>query len=79
MVVADTLLDDRFADNPLVIDDPRIRFYAGAPLTLEDDTCNGTLCLIDTRPGELSHDELAMLRDLRDIVMNEIRGHIGLR
>ena len=36
MVVPDTLLDDRFADNPMVIDEPRIRFYVGYPLVLDD-------------------------------------------
>jgi phosphoribosyl 1,2-cyclic phosphodiesterase/DNA-binding response OmpR family regulator len=72
MVITDTLLDDRFADNPLVINDPRIRFYAGAPLTL-DGCCIGTLCLIDTRPRELAQHELTMLRDLRDTVMMEIK------
>jgi len=73
MVVPDTLLDDRFAENPLVLNEPRIRFYAGAPLILDNGSCIGTLCLIDTRPRELGRNELAMLRDLRDIVIAEIR------
>ena len=72
MVVPDTLLDDRFAENPLVLNDPRIRFYAGAPLNLDNGCCIGTLCLIDTRPRELGHNELTMLRDLRDTVIAEI-------
>ena len=73
LVVADTLLDDRFADNPLVVDGPRLRFYAGAPLIVEDGSCLGTLCLADTRPRDLTPADLAMLRDLRDLVLDEIR------
>jgi DNA-binding response OmpR family regulator len=72
LLVADTWLDDRFADNPLVLGEPRIRFYAGSPLILEDGTCLGTLCLIDTRPRQLSSSELALLHDLRDLVLLEI-------
>jgi GAF domain-containing protein len=72
LVVADTWLDDRFADNPLVLDEPRIRFYAGAPLILDDGTCLGTLCLLDTRPRQLSSSELSLLHDLRDLVLLEI-------
>lgn len=72
LLVADTWLDDRFADNPLVLREPRIRFYAGSPLILDDGTCLGTLCLIDTRPRQLSSTELALLHDLRDLVLLEI-------
>jgi phosphoribosyl 1,2-cyclic phosphodiesterase/DNA-binding response OmpR family regulator len=72
LIVPDTLLDDRFADNPLVLEEPRIRFYAGAPLMVEDGSCIGTLCVIDTRPRELSATDLATLRDLRDLALEEI-------
>ena len=50
MIVADTFLDARFADNPLVVNEPRIRFYAGYPLILDDGACIGSLCVFDTRP-----------------------------
>jgi GAF domain-containing protein len=49
MIVTDTFQDARFADNPLVINERRIRFYAGYPLILDDGSCIGTLCLLDTR------------------------------
>jgi len=72
VVVADTLLDDRFADNPLVVDGPRIRFYAGAPLLMASGTCLGTLCVADTRPRHLSGAELETLHDLRDMALEQL-------
>jgi len=74
VVVPDTLLDDRFADNPLVVDGPRIRFYAGAPLLMRNGLCLGTLCVIDTRPRHLTAAELATLHDLRDMVLEQLVG-----
>ena len=53
MIVSDAFQDVRFADNPLVLNEPRIRFYAGYPLMLDDGSCIGTLCLLDTRPRTL--------------------------
>ena len=73
LIVPDTMLDGRFADNPLVVDEPRIRFYAGAPLILDDGSCIGTVCLIDTRPRDLGAADLATLRDLRDLTLEEIQ------
>lgn len=73
LVVPDTLLDDRFADNPLVLHAPRLRFYAGAPLLLGDGDCIGTLCIADTRPRDFPEARMATLRDLRDLAMDELR------
>lgn len=72
MIVRDTLLDTRFADNPLVTKEPRIRFYAGYPLTLPNGTSPGTLCLIDTRPRDLDETKRALLRDLGRLVEREL-------
>jgi GAF domain-containing protein len=74
MVVPDTLLDARFAENPLVVGEPRIRFYAGYPLILDDGACIGTLCVLDTRPRSLVGADLSRLRDLAAMVVQEIRG-----
>ncbi len=72
MVVRDTLLDPRFADNPLVTGEPRIRFYAGYPLTLPDGSSPGTLCLIDTRPRDLDETKLELLRELGRLVERQM-------
>jgi phosphoribosyl 1,2-cyclic phosphodiesterase/DNA-binding response OmpR family regulator len=74
MIVSDTFRDHRFADNPLVINEPRIRFYAGYPLILDDGSCLGTLCLLDTRPRDLKSPDLARLRDLAQITLREMVG-----
>ena len=63
LVVPDALLDDRFAENPLVSGPPGIRFYAGHPLILTGGTCIGTLCIIDRRPRDLDLQHLALLKD----------------
>lgn len=72
MIVPDSLLDRRFADNPLVTGDPHIRFYAGAPLILEDGSCGGTLCLIDLRPRDLGDKDVRLLQDVADMVRQEL-------
>ena len=71
--VPDTLLDHRFADNPLVTNAPKIRFYAGCPIKSPDGFALGTLCLIDNKPRQLDSEHRAMLIDLAGLVETEIR------
>jgi diguanylate cyclase (GGDEF)-like protein len=71
-VVPDALADERFRDNPLVTDDPSIRFYAGQPLTLGDGLRIGALCAIDRVPRQISDEERHVLRDLGKLVEREL-------
>lgn len=61
MVIEDAMLDDRFFDNPLVTEQPFIRFYAGAPIRPFDNEVLGTLCLMDDRPRTFSAEEQRVL------------------
>jgi len=72
MVVPDALEDERFAHNPIVAGPPHVRFYAGCPLTLPDGHALGTLCVMDTRPRSFSERQLGLLRDLADMVEEEL-------
>ena len=63
-VVPDATEDPRFAQNPLVTTDPKIRFYAGAPLRLSDGHAVGTLCVVDRRPRKLTNEQENALRAL---------------
>jgi diguanylate cyclase (GGDEF)-like protein/PAS domain S-box-containing protein len=72
LVVSDTYLDERFADNPLVMGAPFIRFYAGQPVHSVDGQPVGTLCIIDQRPRQFSDPEKRMLRDLAQMVQDEL-------
>ncbi len=72
-VVTDALRDDRFADNPHVASNARLRFYAGVPLTLPDGHRVGTLCIMDHRPRVLDDEQIERLRDLGRMVEAELQ------
>jgi len=71
-LINDTEKDERFADNPLVLDEPYIRFYAGCPLKFLDGSTLGTLCIIDTRPRQFTDSDLNALKDLAELAENEL-------
>ncbi|WP_313177448.1 GAF domain-containing protein [Massilia sp.] len=73
MIVADTHLDGRFRDNPMVTGAPHIRFYAGVPLVDAKGFRLGALCVMDREPRRLRERELRALGELADIAAEEIR------
>lgn len=72
LVVEDTLLDERFVDNPLVAGPPYIRSYAGAPLADAAGNLLGTLCVIDRKPRVFTERDFAILRDLAAVAAREL-------
>ncbi len=72
LVIADTLKDPRFAENPLVTGEPYVRFYAGRPVRSPDLFKVGTLCIMDSKPRELGLDEQELLVELAELVEREL-------
>ena len=72
MVVPDTLKDARFRNNPLVVSEPRIRFYAGAPLITEEGYALGTLCVVDNTPRHFGPDQKEVLQALSRLVLAQL-------
>jgi two-component system NtrC family sensor kinase len=71
-IVPDTLQDARFRENPMVVGEPHIRFYAGAPLINEDGFALGTLCVLDRQPRELDLEQKQALKSLRQLALKQM-------
>ncbi|WP_461126097.1 GAF domain-containing sensor histidine kinase [Spirosoma aerophilum] len=69
MVIKDATQDDRFSQNPLTWQDPKVIFYAGVPLVTEEGYALGTLCVVDNKPGNLSDSQAKALSALARQVM----------
>ncbi|MFP6849982.1 MAG: sensor domain-containing diguanylate cyclase [Pseudomonas sp.] len=74
-VVEDTQKDLRFHDNPMVINTPHVRFYAGQPLFSEEGQALGTLCMKDSVPRQLTDQQLHLFIDMAVLV----EGYLKLR
>jgi GAF domain-containing protein len=72
MVVPDTLKDERFRNNPFVVSEPKIRFYAGAPLINEEGYALGTLCVVDKTPREMEPEQKEALQALSRLVLAKL-------
>jgi diguanylate cyclase (GGDEF)-like protein len=73
LVVLDALADERFKNNPFVVGEPFVRFYAGVPLQTPEGHNIGTLCIVDVKPRAFGEDQIETLIDLARIVMSELQ------
>lgn len=71
-VIRDTLADKRLLENPICTSDPNIRFYAGMCLETDDGLPIGTLCILDTKPRDLTTDQRQILEVMGRQVMRQI-------
>ena len=71
-IIEDASKDERSMASNLVTKDPKIRFYAGAPLITKQGAALGTLCVLDTKPGRLEEDQLKSLEILRDAIVSQL-------
>jgi diguanylate cyclase (GGDEF)-like protein/PAS domain S-box-containing protein len=81
LLVCDTLLDSRFASNPLVVNEPHIRAYLGVPLFTRAGHTIGTLCAIDRRPRDFGAEQVATLSGyakLVEVILHSREFHAGL-
>ncbi len=72
LIIPNAIEDERFADNPLVLSDPYIRFYAGCPLRAPNGCKIGTLCIIDRQPRSFGEEDIEALKDLALMVEREL-------
>lgn len=70
--VCDSLIHERFRNNPLVSGNSDIRFYAGAPITLPFGEKVGTICVIDTVSKQLSSAQKLSLEGLANVVSHSL-------
>ncbi|HTK19380.1 MAG TPA: GAF domain-containing sensor histidine kinase [Mucilaginibacter sp.] len=67
--VEDALTDERFFDNPMVLENPNVRYYAGFPLITKTGSNIGTLCVVDVVPRKLTEEQIFALKVLSENVI----------
>jgi diguanylate cyclase (GGDEF)-like protein len=72
LIIEDARLDPQFAQNPLVVGPPFIRFYAGAPLRVSSGHVLGTLCVISPEPRDFGPRLVQQLESLAQIVVDRL-------
>jgi lysophospholipase L1-like esterase len=72
LVVADARADERFRENPLVLGEPHIRFYAGFPVESPSGERVGALCVFDPDPRPADTVDTVLLRELALMVQREL-------
>ena len=78
-VIEDADHDERFHDNPLVTDAPFVKFYAGAPLIMDNNVRIGTLCVIDNHAREINEDQKKSLMALARQVVSQLQLRLKLK
>ena len=73
LIVPDATQDVRFAQKPAVLGPPKVRFYAGVPLTTTDGHVIGTICALDTRPRAFDDRQVEILSDIAHLTMQAIK------
>lgn len=81
LIIEDALDDERFRDTAHVRERPNIRFYAGFPLISATGLALGSLCAVDSKPHQLSGEQLDALERLARLVVQllEIKGQSRLQ
>lgn len=76
MIVEDAKQDERFFDNPYVVGEPHVNFYAGAPLATDDGYTLGSLCVIDRQPRQLGVEQREALEALARVVVRQLESQL---
>lgn len=69
LVVENTMQDDRFSNNPLVLGEPYLAFYVGIPLHNSENLVIGTFCIMDSKPRVFTSNNLETLQVLANQAM----------
>ena len=73
LVVEDTLKDERFYDNPMVVGGPKIRFYAGFPLVTAPNLAIGALCIADHKPRKFTDEDALLLKSIGTLLIERLK------